>query len=206
MDNSSTWTLSTDVYLSWDNAATDQPVAGDWNMDGRTETGVYRPGAGFYLKMDNSSTWTPSTDVYLSWDNAATDRPVAGDWNADGRTETGVYRPGAGFYLKMDSTTPGTRRPMYTWRGTTHRGTCHWQVTLFNRTRHAKTITHFLFIPVASSRIAALPGVSFPDCTPSPVMTGSGSIPVNPQGIAGKLVHPPSLVPCTRALHLLIWI
>ncbi len=68
-----------------------------------SDTGVYRPGAGFYLKMDNGSTWNPSTDKYLAWDNAADDLPVAGDWNSDGRTETGVYRPGAGFYLKMNN-------------------------------------------------------------------------------------------------------
>ena len=30
------------------------------------ETGVYRPGVGFYLKMDNSNTWNPSTDRYLA--------------------------------------------------------------------------------------------------------------------------------------------
>ena len=74
----------------------DRPIAGDWNNDGRTETGVYRPGAGFYLKMDGGSSWNPSTDVYLAWDNAANDRPIAGDWNNDGRTETGVYRPEPG--------------------------------------------------------------------------------------------------------------
>jgi outer membrane protein assembly factor BamB len=72
-------------------------------------TGVYRPGAGFYLKMDNTSTWNPSTDRYLPWDNAAIDLPIAGDWNADGITETGVYRPGVGFYLKMDNS--GTWNP-----------------------------------------------------------------------------------------------
>ena len=92
-----------DLYLAWDNAAIDLPIAGDWNMDGQAETGVYRPGVGFYLKMDNGNTWTPSTDLYLAWDNAAIDLPIAGDWNMDGRTETGVYRPGAGFYLKMDN-------------------------------------------------------------------------------------------------------
>jgi PKD repeat protein len=102
MDNGSTWNPSIDVYLAWDNAVNDLPVAGDWNSDGSIETGVYRPGVGFYLKMDNGSTWNPSTDVYLAWDNAVNDLPVAGDWNSDGRTETGVYRPGVGFYLKMD--------------------------------------------------------------------------------------------------------
>jgi len=41
---------------------------------------VYRPGAGFYLKMDNGSTWTPSTDLYLAWDNANMDLPIAGNF------------------------------------------------------------------------------------------------------------------------------
>jgi hypothetical protein len=74
----------------------------------QAETGVYRPGIGFYLKMDNGSTWNPSTDVYLAWDNAAGDLPIAGDWNADGRSETGVYRHGVGFYLKMDNSSNWT--------------------------------------------------------------------------------------------------
>ena len=92
MDNSSTWNPVTDVYLGWDNAAGDLPVAGDWNGDGRSETGVYRSGVGFYLKMDNGSTWNPVTDIYLAWDNTAGDLPIGGDWNGDGRSETGVDR------------------------------------------------------------------------------------------------------------------
>jgi hypothetical protein len=55
-------------------------MAGDWNEDGRTETGVYRPGAGFYLKMDHGSTWIPSTDQYLAVDNANDDLPIAGNF------------------------------------------------------------------------------------------------------------------------------
>jgi hypothetical protein len=58
----------------------DLPVAGDWNGDGRAETGVYRPGAGFYLKMVNTSTWNPGTDQYLAWDDANGDLPVAGNF------------------------------------------------------------------------------------------------------------------------------
>ena len=45
-----------------------------------SETGVYRPGVGFYLKMDQGSTWTPSTDLYLAWDNANGDLPIAGNF------------------------------------------------------------------------------------------------------------------------------
>ncbi len=106
MDNGSTpWNATTDLTLMWDNADIDRPLSGDWNFDGRTETGVYRPGTGFFLKMDNGTTWNATTDLTLMWDNAAIDRPLAGDWNLDGRTETGVYRPGTGFFLKMDNGT-----------------------------------------------------------------------------------------------------
>ena len=55
MDNGSTWNPSVDRSLAWDNAMSDRPVAGDWNADGQTETGVYRPSVGFYLKMDNGN-------------------------------------------------------------------------------------------------------------------------------------------------------
>ena len=44
IDNENTWNSSTDVYLAWDNAAADLPIAGDWNGDGIAKTGVYRPG------------------------------------------------------------------------------------------------------------------------------------------------------------------
>jgi hypothetical protein len=98
-----TWNPATDIFLPWDNAVNDLPVSGDWNGDGITETGVYRPGAGFYLKMDQLGIWNPLTDKYLAWDNAEGDLPIAGNWNtATVQTETGVYREGAGFYLKMD--------------------------------------------------------------------------------------------------------
>jgi hypothetical protein len=80
MNNGNTWNPSTDRYLAWDNAGGDLPIAGDWNADGRAETGVYRPGVGFYLKMNNGNTWNPSTDRYLAWDNAIGDFPIAGNF------------------------------------------------------------------------------------------------------------------------------
>ena len=46
----------TDRYLAWDNAVGDLPIAGDWNADGRSETGSVSTGAGFYLKMDHGNT------------------------------------------------------------------------------------------------------------------------------------------------------
>jgi hypothetical protein len=105
------WNSATDKSLIWDNAAGDLPIAGDWNNDGYTETGVYRPGVGFFLKMDAPSAntaWNSATDKSLIWDNAAGDLPVAGDWNGDGTLKTGVYRPGVGFLLKMDAPSANT--------------------------------------------------------------------------------------------------
>ncbi len=109
------------------------PVAGDWNADGRTETGVYRPGAGFYLKMDSTGTWNPSTDRFLAWDNARGDLPVAGDWNADGRIETGVYRPGPGSISRWILPAPGTRRPIAILAGIMRTEICRLPV-IFNVT------------------------------------------------------------------------
>ncbi|MCX6696906.1 MAG: hypothetical protein NTV84_04975, partial [Methanoregula sp.] len=80
MNNTNTvWDSMNDKYLTWDNTAGDLPIAGDWNKDGTTETGVYRPGAGFYLKTV-AGAWDPTNDVHLTWDNAALDLPIAGNW------------------------------------------------------------------------------------------------------------------------------
>ena len=52
MDNGSAWSPATDVYLAWDNAASDLPIAGDWNRDKPDQTGVYRP------EPDSIGKWT----------------------------------------------------------------------------------------------------------------------------------------------------
>ncbi len=51
--------------------------AGSSSFNSSSITGVYRPGAGFYLKMNNGSTWTPPGDVFLAWDNAVIDYPIS---------------------------------------------------------------------------------------------------------------------------------
>ena len=53
--------------------STDTPVTGDWNGDGRTEVGVFRPFTYmFYLK--NGTTTTS-----VNW-GISTDLPVTGKW------------------------------------------------------------------------------------------------------------------------------
>ena len=77
----------------------DVPVAGDWNGDGITTIGVYRPSEGaFYLR--NSNTAGPADLVINNLGAQAGDVPVVGDWDANGTTGIGYYRPSTGtFYL-----------------------------------------------------------------------------------------------------------
>jgi len=87
--------------INW-GASTDLPVTGDWNGDGITEVGVFRPSTHmFYLRPAEY----PSTSATaINW-GASTDIPVTGDWNADGITDVGVYRPSAHmFYLRNGTT------------------------------------------------------------------------------------------------------
>ena len=77
---------------------TPMPVTGDWNGDGITDIGVYRPSVHtFSLKNGTALSWTTTA---INW-GTSTDLPVTGDWNGDGITDIGVYRPSVHtFYLK----------------------------------------------------------------------------------------------------------
>src|SRR6185436_18159275 len=76
----------------------DVPVAGDWDGDGVSSVGVYRPSNGtFYLRNHN---WAGAAEVTARFGNLG-DKPVVGDWDGDGDTTISVYRPGNGtFYLR----------------------------------------------------------------------------------------------------------
>ena len=68
------------------------PVVGDWNGDGKTETGVYRNGV-WYLDYNGNGVWNAGIDKTYSFGSTGW-TPVVGDWNGDGKTETGVNRNG----------------------------------------------------------------------------------------------------------------
>jgi PKD repeat protein/predicted secreted protein len=79
----------------------DIPRPGDWNADGRTDIGVYRPSTHvFYLDYNGNGAWNgASIDRQYNF-GLTGDIPITGDWNADGRTDIGVYRPSTHvFYL-----------------------------------------------------------------------------------------------------------
>jgi hypothetical protein len=79
----------------------DIPVSGDWNADGRTEIGVFRPSTHLYYRDYNGNgVWDWVVVDQVSSFGITGDIPVSGDWNADGRTEIGVFRPSTHLYYQ----------------------------------------------------------------------------------------------------------
>jgi PKD repeat protein len=79
----------------------DLPVAGDWDSDGMTEIGVFRPSTHmFYLDYNGNGVWDGAVTDRRYVFGIAGDLPIAGDWTGDGRAEIGVFRPSTRqFYL-----------------------------------------------------------------------------------------------------------
>lgn len=73
--------------------ATDQPIAGDWDGNGRINPGVRAPGRTLFRLRAGGEV----TKIRFG---AAQDQPIAGDWNGDGRWEIGVRQPGGRFVLR----------------------------------------------------------------------------------------------------------
>ncbi len=77
--------------------AGDLPVVGDWDADGVTDVGVFRPSTGQFLLQQGAQTLT------INFVGAEGDLPLAGDWDGDGFDTIGVFRAdpktGASFFL-----------------------------------------------------------------------------------------------------------
>jgi PKD repeat protein len=84
--------------------STDLPISGDWNNDGITEIGVFRPSTqSFYLDFNGNGIWNGTTIDRAYKFGISTDLPVSGDWNNDGITKIGVFRPSTqSFYLDFN--------------------------------------------------------------------------------------------------------
>ena len=92
-----------DQAFAFGGIAGDIPITGDWNGDGRTKVGVYRPSNGLFILDTNGNQQFDAGDaVYnLGVGSQAGDRPVVGDWNGDGRTKVGLFRQG--FFWILDT-------------------------------------------------------------------------------------------------------
>jgi hypothetical protein len=95
----------------WNGAVTDRsrnfgitgdlPITGDWNNDGVTDIGVFRPSTHhFYLDYNGNGIWNGAVTDRLRNFGITGDIPITGDWNNDGTTDIGVFRPSTHlFYL-----------------------------------------------------------------------------------------------------------
>jgi len=104
------WFLDYNAEGTWSGCSTDRcfnfgisedtPVTGDWNGDGKTEIGVFRPSIGWwFVDVNGDGTWSGcGADGCYNF-GISVDLPVTGDWNGDGYTEIGVYRPSIGMWF-----------------------------------------------------------------------------------------------------------
>jgi hypothetical protein len=81
----------------------DKPIPGDYDGDGITDIGVYRPGEYAYWYILQSSDGGVIAEQWGS--TTLGDVPVPGDYDGDGITDIAVWRPGGdyGFWYIMNS-------------------------------------------------------------------------------------------------------
>jgi List-Bact-rpt repeat protein len=79
----------------------DLPVTGDWNGDGTTQVGLFRPGSGeWFLDYNGNRAWDGCRkDHCVISFGTAVDLPVSGDWNGSGTSKIGVFRPSTGEWF-----------------------------------------------------------------------------------------------------------
>jgi dolichyl-diphosphooligosaccharide--protein glycosyltransferase len=96
---------STGMLARYDYAPDLIPITGDWNGDGKQETGRCSPLLGlFSLDMNGDGRWVPdSGDLKLGPFGGADDVPLAGDWTGKGRSLIGTWNPhDRCFYQDLD--------------------------------------------------------------------------------------------------------
>ena len=70
--------------------AGDLPVVGDWDGNGTSTIGLFRPTQGMFYLRNTNATGDPDAAVKMG---RVDDRPVAGDWDANGDVATlGLFR------------------------------------------------------------------------------------------------------------------
>ena len=93
------WDLDYNGNFAWDGSdksftigqASDIPITGDWNNDGKDEVGIFRSGT-WALDFNGNGAWDAGDKAFVI--GQAGDVPVIGDWNGNGNDSIGIYRNG----------------------------------------------------------------------------------------------------------------
>ena len=97
-DGDGVWDPEKDKAINF-GLATDTPVIGDWNGDGKDSVGVWRDGW-FYLDYDGDGVWDSAVDKATDFGQDG-GISVIGDWNGDGKDQIGVWQD-SWFHLDYD--------------------------------------------------------------------------------------------------------
>jgi hypothetical protein len=91
MNGDLAWDSTNDKAYNFGASPNSLPVVGDWNLDGKTEIGVYVNGYGYwYLDYNGDGAFSPAQDKQIGF-GATGFQPVVGDWNGDGRSKIGIF-------------------------------------------------------------------------------------------------------------------
>lgn len=85
-----------------------QPLAGDWNGDGRTTVGFWDPAARTF-RLKNTTQRGNADILFQVTPPSANAIALAGDWNGDGRDSVGFYDPGTSTF-HLTNRLSGARR------------------------------------------------------------------------------------------------
>jgi len=92
-----------DLAFPFGGIAGDIPITGDWNGNGHTKVGIYRPSNGLFILDTNGDGVLDAGDAVFNFGAGIdpTDIPVVGDWNGSGTSKIGIFR--LGFYWLLDA-------------------------------------------------------------------------------------------------------